>query len=117
MRCSVFVCITSKCISSGAKPLKAVQKLVEADEMENVKLQCEVSKFRFTQVYWSFNDAPVKLDSRTTVENSTRFNYTVYHTLHIKKVNITDAGKYKCSGKFNDVLDFAAIQLNIKGSQ
>ena len=101
---------------SGPQPLKAVQSSVEVDEDENVKLSCQVARFTSTLVRWSYNDEVVQLGSRMEVVNSST-NGTVYNTLHIRKVNVTDSGKYKCFGEFNGVDVADDVQLKVRGKR
>lgn len=101
---------------SGSQPLKAVQSSVEVNEDETVNLSCQVARFTSTLVRWSFNNEFLQLGSRMAVVNSSS-NGTVYNTLHIRKVNVTDSGKYKCSGEFNGIDAAADIQLKVRGKR
>ena len=99
----------------GPRPLKAVKPVIHVDEEENVQLSCEVAQFTSSQVGWSFNDVDVQQSSRVRVVNASR-NGTVYNTLHITKVNVSDAGTYKCFGVFNDILITDIIKLKVRGT-
>ena len=94
--------------------MKAVQRLVEVDEGENAKLSCQVSRFTSTLIRWSYKNEFVELGSRMTVVNSSS-NDTIYNTLHIREVNVTDSGKYKCFGEFKGAALTAEIQLKVRG--
>ncbi|CAB4006861.1 vascular endothelial growth factor receptor 2-like, partial [Paramuricea clavata] len=96
-----------------SQPLKAVQSLVEVNEAENAELSCAVAKFISNQVYWSFNNVALQLGPRMKVDNSSS-NGTVYNTLHITNVNVTDAGKYQCFGEFDGISEAAEIQLKVR---
>jgi hypothetical protein len=88
---------------------------VKVDEGDNVQLSCKIAMFTSTQVDWSFNNVALQLGPRMKIVNSSR-NGTVYNTLHITKVNVSDAGKYNCFGEFNDILVAAEIQLKVGGN-
>ena len=90
--------------------------MVEVNERENAELSCVVARFISNQVYWSFNNVALQLGPRMKVDNSSS-NGTVYNTLHITQVNVTDAGKYQCQfGEFNGNSEAAEIQLIVRGN-
>jgi hypothetical protein len=86
--------------------------LVEVNERENAELSCAVARFISNQVYWSFNNVALQLGPRMKVDNLSS-NGTVYNTLNITKVNVTDAGKYQCFGEFINCN--SEIQLKVRG--
>jgi hypothetical protein len=88
---------------------------VEVNAAENAELSCAVARFISNQVYWSFNNVALQLGPRMKVDNSSS-NGTVYNTLHITMVNVTDAGKYQCFGEFDGISEAAEIQLNVRGN-
>ena len=84
------------------------------NEKENVKLSCELLRFRSNKVYWSLNGISLQQSLHMTVVNSS-INGTVYSTLNIMNISVRDSGTYKCFGEFNGIAIQDHIQLKVRG--
>ncbi|XP_046853316.1 leucine-rich repeats and immunoglobulin-like domains protein 1 isoform X2 [Xenia sp. Carnegie-2017] len=97
----------------GSKPLQAVEHHVFVDEMKKAKLSCKVTSQTSTLISWTFNNKPIYVGSRVEIVN-TSINNSVYNSLFIDNVNVSDSGTYTCYGHFAGVLVVETITLSVR---
>lgn len=94
--------------------MEAVEHHVFVDEMKKAKLSCKVTSQTSTLISWTFNNKPIYVGSRVEIVN-TSINNSVYNSLFIDNVNVSDSGTYTCYGHFAGVLVVETITLSVRG--
>ena len=84
-----------------------------------MKLKVTFIKYKFTSqtstlISWTFNNKPIYVGSRVEIVN-TSINNSVYNSLFIDNVNVSDSGTYTCYGHFAGVLVVETITLSVRG--